>query len=392
MKTLEDWKDAYYEQQAGFTEARGMLAQERDAALTKVAELDVLLKQRFESFKAMEAERDRAFSYADQQHEALRAIRDFGSGVRSERVAPLQHAVRWMVAKASEALAKNPASGSLTETPLPSTAQPLPGALKAQEQLDAGRSADEPASQPGAGPTTCLPTGLNIPEGWKLVPVTPDPTMVEVGVAARWRSAVRDSNNVREIYAAMLAAAPEPPQLHAIDSATERWRHKARGTVYTVIGEATLQTKVSLVDELPLVVYRGDDGRLWARPPGEFHDGRFEKVSSPATGDEEVMHGMTEILQRLAPPDSETPKTDREEYVTGPNDVGFRVVNPALCREFERASAAWRFQQEALWEPCDCGCPGKARPRSKEAVAAIRALHAAGAVLSHAQNSSESKA
>lgn len=64
MKTLEDWKDAYYEQQAGFTEARGMLAQERDAALTKVAELDVLLKQRFESFKAMEAERDRAFSYA----------------------------------------------------------------------------------------------------------------------------------------------------------------------------------------------------------------------------------------------------------------------------------------------------------------------------------------
>lgn len=30
MKTLEDWKDAYYEQQARFTESNGMLTDERD--------------------------------------------------------------------------------------------------------------------------------------------------------------------------------------------------------------------------------------------------------------------------------------------------------------------------------------------------------------------------
>lgn len=54
------------------------------------------------------------------------------------------------------ALAKNPASGSLTETPLPSTAQPLAAGHKPEKQFDAGRSADEPASQPGAGPLyTC---------------------------------------------------------------------------------------------------------------------------------------------------------------------------------------------------------------------------------------------
>lgn len=37
-KTLEDWKDAYYEQQALHTEARGMLCAERDAWKAKAEE------------------------------------------------------------------------------------------------------------------------------------------------------------------------------------------------------------------------------------------------------------------------------------------------------------------------------------------------------------------
>lgn len=37
-KTLEDWKDAYYEQQALHTEARGMLCQERDSWKAKAEE------------------------------------------------------------------------------------------------------------------------------------------------------------------------------------------------------------------------------------------------------------------------------------------------------------------------------------------------------------------
>ena len=36
----------------------------------------------------------------------------------------------------------------------------------------------------------------------------------------------------------------------------------------------------------------------------------------------------------------------------------------------------WRDFQAALWEPCDCGCPGKAKPRSRVAVEIIRLLPA----------------
>ena len=37
------------------------------------------------------------------------------------------------------------------------------------------------------------------------------------------------------------------------------------------------QVRLSLDDE-PVVIYRGDDGKLWVRPIAEFEDGRFERV------------------------------------------------------------------------------------------------------------------
>jgi len=59
-----------------------------------------------------------------------------------------------------------------------------------------------------------------------------------------------------------------------------RYRHVKRGTVYEVIGEAELQMSVDcLVDGSSMVVYRGEDGRLWCREEGEFHDGRFEAIT-----------------------------------------------------------------------------------------------------------------
>jgi len=41
---------------------------------------------------------------------------------------------------------------------------------------------------------------------------------------------------------------------------------------------------------------------------------------------------------------SDTPRTDREEYVTGKNDVGFKVVNPGLCLELERETVRLRAE------------------------------------------------
>lgn len=58
------------------------------------------------------------------------------------------------------------------------------------------------------------------------------------------------------------------------------WRHKKRGTEYTEIGRGIFQiaAETSIADEEPVVIYRGDDNRLWVRPVAEFEDGRFEEL------------------------------------------------------------------------------------------------------------------
>jgi hypothetical protein len=56
------------------------------------------------------------------------------------------------------------------------------------------------------------------------------------------------------------------------------FKHRVRGTSYTVLGRAVLQTTQPVSDEQELVVYAGADGRLWVRPVSEFYDGRFEKL------------------------------------------------------------------------------------------------------------------
>lgn len=60
--------------------------------------------------------------------------------------------------------------------------------------------------------------------------------------------------------------------------AVATYRHAKRGTTYAVIGKAELQMNADVVDGSEMVVYRGEDGRLWVREYGEFHDGRFEYV------------------------------------------------------------------------------------------------------------------
>ncbi len=68
---------------------------------------------------------------------------------------------------------------------------------------------------------------------------------------------------------AAIAAMPKP-------EASEVYRHVKRGTCYTVIGVAELQAKQLQGDHAALTIYRGEDGKLWARNSAEFHDGRFK--------------------------------------------------------------------------------------------------------------------
>lgn len=65
----------------------------------------------------------------------------------------------------------------------------------------------------------------------------------------------------------------------AIRQGEGKWRHLKRGTVYEVIGTAELQAGQLQLEHAELVIYRGEDGKLWARNSAEFHDGRF----APAT-------------------------------------------------------------------------------------------------------------
>jgi hypothetical protein len=62
------------------------------------------------------------------------------------------------------------------------------------------------------------------------------------------------------------------------EARTTKWRHKKRGTVYEEIGRGQFQCTGSALDDELVVIYRGDDGKLWVRPIAEFEDGRFERV------------------------------------------------------------------------------------------------------------------
>lgn len=71
------------------------------------------------------------------------------------------------------------------------------------------------------------------------------------------------------------------------------WRHKKRGTTYDIIGQATAQVSLPppIVDGTQVVVYRcREDGSLWIRQPGEFYDGRFERLPPAPTEDTTTVH------------------------------------------------------------------------------------------------------
>ena len=59
-----------------------------------------------------------------------------------------------------------------------------------------------------------------------------------------------------------------------------RWRHVQRGTEYAEVARAELQDATGwVVEGCTLVIYRGKDGKCWARKDSEFEDGRFERIA-----------------------------------------------------------------------------------------------------------------
>jgi hypothetical protein len=72
-------------------------------------------------------------------------------------------------------------------------------------------------------------------------------------------------------------------EAEAISTASEgaRYRHVKRGTVYEVLGKGRLQCAANAaLDDSEVVIYRGNDGKLWARGVDEFYDGRFEPIAA----------------------------------------------------------------------------------------------------------------
>jgi hypothetical protein len=72
---------------------------------------------------------------------------------------------------------------------------------------------------------------------------------------------------MRAALTAALAVAPKPTY----------W-HRKRRTYYSHVCFASLQASEPCEEGAVLVVYKGDDGRCWARPFDEFHDGRFDAL------------------------------------------------------------------------------------------------------------------
>lgn len=89
-------------------------------------------------------------------------------------------------------------------------------------------------------------------------------------------------NKARTKAHAILALSPSPDRSVLVEAL--RYRHKARGTEYDLVGTAELQdaTGNGVPEGALLAIYRGDDGKLWARRHSEFGDGRFERISALA--------------------------------------------------------------------------------------------------------------
>lgn len=85
--------------------------------------------------------------------------------------------------------------------------------------------------------------------------------------------------SLRDVVFLILGMVAARLDMAARENAKPIFKHLKRGTTYTILGTARIQTEWPVVDNVELTVYQGtDDGKMWARPTDEFEDGRFVKL------------------------------------------------------------------------------------------------------------------
>lgn len=134
-----------------------------------------------------------------------------------------------------------------------------------------------------SGLTTDLGQFREIFEEWAGRDVNDQPINPRTGVRPLGTGDLR--HLVETLDAAQKALRPAVESESGERGVGELWRHVKRGTVYEKIGVAELQcaTGQNPGEGEGLVIYRGEDGKLWARMADEFHDGRFTAIDGETT-------------------------------------------------------------------------------------------------------------
>jgi len=63
-------------------------------------------------------------------------------------------------------------------------------------------------------------------------------------------------------------------------------KHKIQGGEYQYVGVGRTQSNNHMPDLTEVVIYKEENGTLWARDYDEFYDGRFEELPQPPKGEE----------------------------------------------------------------------------------------------------------